>query len=160
MPQSVTDSEARAALATAEQSRRHVIDEINVPRWYWWFLAAGWVGLGCIAQFGPAWLSVAATVAFGAAHATVAQRATSGRHRTTRLSVRADVVGRHVPALVIAGLLGLVALTVATALVLDADGARHPTLISSVFVAVLVLLGGPALMAAIRRRAARASTRS
>jgi hypothetical protein len=47
--------------------------------------------------------------------------------------------------------------TIAVALAMAADGAGHPVTIASVFVALLILLGGPQLLAWIRRRAARAS---
>ena len=44
----------------------------------------------------------------------------------------------------------------AKALAANADGARHPGMFASVVVALLVLAGGPRLMAALRRRRARA----
>jgi hypothetical protein len=44
--------------------------------------------------------------------------------------------------------------TIAIALAVNADGAEHPATIASAFVAVLVVLGGPRLLAAVRRRAA------
>jgi hypothetical protein len=50
-------------------------------------------------------------------------------------------------------LLGLVGLTAAVALALDADGAGHPSIWASVFAATLLLLGGPRMMARIRERA-------
>jgi hypothetical protein len=46
-------------------------------------------------------------------------------------------------------------LTVGIALVLDADGARHPAILAGVIVAALVLTGGPALMSWVRGRAVR-----
>ena len=132
-----------------------MIAEIDMPRWYWLGLAAGWIGLGVIADVGPGWLAVAATMVFGAAHAAVAQKVLSGRRRSSRLSVRAELAGTHIRALVIAFLLGLVALTVAAALLIDADGANHPATIAGVIAAVTVACGGPELMAAVRRRALR-----
>jgi hypothetical protein len=151
----VTPLEARAALDTVERRRLRVIEEIDLPRWYWWGVALGWIALGVIAVLRHPWLSVAATFAFGAVHASVAPRVVSGRHRSGQLSVSADVVGRQVPRLVIGGLVVLVALTVALALAAAADGARHPTTVASIVVAVIVVLGGPQLLAAVRRKAAR-----
>jgi hypothetical protein len=46
----------------------------------------------------------------------------------------------------------MVATTVVLALVANADGARHPSIMASVVVAIVVLLCGPALMATVRRR--------
>jgi hypothetical protein len=70
--------------------------------------------------------------------------------------VRADVLDRRLPAVVLGALVVLAALTVAGALVVRADGAHHPTTIASVPIAVAVVLGGPLLVDAVRRRAAMA----
>ena len=159
MVHGVGEAEARAALGTVEHRRRQVIDEIDVPARYWWGLALGWVALGLLTDLGHPWLTVAATLVFGAVHSSLAPRVISGRHRTPHLSVRADVVGRRVPALVLGGLIGLALVTVALALAADADGARHPVTMASVVVAVSIVLGGPRLMAALRRRARRETRR-
>jgi hypothetical protein len=131
-----------------------------VPRWYWWGLAVGWVLLGVLSDLDTPWLSLGATVAVGALHASIAPRVLNGRHGTRNLSVSVDTVGRHVAVLVIGGLLVAVVVTVAAALAVNADGARHPSIIASVIVAALVALGGPQLLAGIRRRAARVATPS
>jgi hypothetical protein len=155
MAHEISETEARLALGSIEDRRRQVIAEIDMPRWYWWGVAGGWVVLGVIADLGHPWLTLAATFVFGAVHATVAQHVLSGRHRSSQLSVRADVVSRHIPALVIGFLLAMAAVTVGLALLADADGAGHPATIASVIVAVAVGFGGPTLMAAVRRRVQR-----
>ena len=157
MERHATPLEAHAALDAIERSRLRVIDEIDLPRWYWWSVALGWIAVGFVSDLGQQWITLGATFAFGAAHSTVAPRVLSGRHRTHDLSVRSDVAGRQVPRLVIGGLLLLVGLTVAGSLAASADGARHPATIASIVVAVIVLLGGPRLLAAVRRKAARAA---
>jgi hypothetical protein len=146
-PNPLTAAEARSALDAAQRERRRVLDEVGLPAWYWWGLAVGWIALGVIADVGPSWLTTVATVAFGAVHSTVAPRVIDGRHRTQQLSVRAELAGRHTAALVLGGLVALAGVTVAGALVLNADGARHPATITSVFVAVLIVLGGPQALA-------------
>jgi hypothetical protein len=50
-------------------------------------------------------------------------------------------------------LIGLAGVTVAAGFAADADGAEHPATMASVLVAVMILLGGPRVMAAIRARA-------
>ena len=155
MTNSIDGSDARLALTTVEYSRQQVIAEIDMPRWYWLGLAAGWIGLGLIADVGPGWLAAGATLVFGAAHAAAAQNVLSGRRKSGSLSVRAELAGTHVSALVITFLFGLVALTIAAALLIDADGANHPATIAGVMAAIAVALGGPELMAAVRRRALR-----
>jgi hypothetical protein len=151
----VTPSDAQAALDTIERSRLRVIDEIDVPTWYWWGLALGWIALGVIADTGPDWLSGVATVVFGAAHASVAPRVISGRHGSRDLSVRAALAPAHLARIVIGGLVALGALTVGLALLARADGADHPVTIASVIVAVIIVLGGPLLLSIARKRAAR-----
>lgn len=74
-----------------------------------------------------------------------------GRHRTRRLSVSRNTVGAHVPLVIFGSLLGLGGVTIAVSLLLGADGAGHPATIASAFVALTILLGGPAVTAAIQR---------
>src|SRR5262245_60235126 len=156
MPQDISETEARLALTSIEDRRRDVIAEIDMPRWYWWGLAVGWVVLGVIADLGHPWLTSVATCVFAATHAAVAGRVLSGRHRTHQLSVRADLVSRHLPLFVIGFLIILGGATTGLALLAMADGAGHPVTIASVVVAVIVALGGPSLMAAVRRHDERA----
>ena len=109
-----------------------------------------------ITDFSIWWLTLAATLTFGAVHSAVAQHVLSGRHGSRQLSVRADVVDRHLPLLVFGGLIGLAAVTIVLAVLAQAAGAAHPVTIASVVVAVAVLLGGPRLVAVARRRAEQA----
>src|SRR4051794_22852708 len=113
MSHEITASEAQHALETVEHRRQSVLAEINVPGWDWPVLAAGWIGLGALSQFGPAWANVVGTVAFGAVHATFAQRALSGRHGSSQVALRREVVGRRIPLYVIGFLLVMVAITIA-----------------------------------------------
>jgi hypothetical protein len=159
MEPQITSQEARAALDAVDLGRRRVIDEIDVPRWYWWGLAVGWVALGFITDLKHPWLTAAGTLIFGAVHSTVAQRVASGRHRTERLSVRAELAGRRTAGLVIGCVAALGCVTIAGALLASADGSRHPVTTASIFVAVTILLGGPQLLAAVRRRAAQDADR-
>ena len=116
MEQPITPLEARAALDSVERSRLRVIDEIDLPNWYWWGLALGWIVLGFISDLDHPWLTTAATILFGAAHATVAPRVIDGRHGSRNLSVRRDVAGGRLTRMVILALVGLVVLTIAAAL--------------------------------------------
>jgi hypothetical protein len=156
MEPQITPAAARSALADVERRRLAVIGEVDVPQWYWWALAIGWIALGITTDLAPAWVSSVATFAFGAAHSTVAPRVVSGRHGTSRLSVRADLVGRRVAGLVLGGLVALAGVTVGAALAARADGARHPVTVASIAVALILVLGGPHLVAAVRQRLASA----
>lgn len=155
----VTPQEARVALGALDRARLRVVDEIELPRWYWWGLALGWIALGFVTDLKHAWITAGATLVFGAIHAAVAPRVANGRHRTRRLSVSAELAGPHTFLSVIGGLGALACLTVAGSLAASADGARHPVTIASGFVAVMIVLGGPRLLASVRRRAARTADR-
>jgi hypothetical protein len=156
---SLTDTEARLALDEIEQRRQRVIDQIGMPRWYWWGLAACWIVLGVLNDVANAWVIAVATVAFGAVHSAVSQRLLGGRRRTTGVKVRADVAGKRVPVIVFGFLVALAGVTIAAGFAAYADGAEHPGTIASVLVAVMILLGGPRVMAAIRARARRAASK-
>ncbi|HEY0397704.1 MAG TPA: hypothetical protein VGF00_04925, partial [Acidimicrobiia bacterium] len=82
MSNELTDAEAQAALDQIERSRRQVIEEIDMPTWYWRGLAVGWIALGVATDVRNPWLTVAATLGFGAIHASVAQVVIGGRRRT------------------------------------------------------------------------------
>jgi hypothetical protein len=155
MSMPISEEEAGFALSSIERRRQQVIAEIDVPLWYWLVLAAGWVMLGILADYGPGWATVGATLLFGAAHSTIAPRVLSGRHGSRQVSIDRHLVSRRIPVLVIGFLMVMTAATVGFALLFNADGARHPAALSGVVVASIVLAGGPALMASVRRRAQR-----
>ena len=64
MSERVTVDQARDALATVAQGRRRVIDEIDMPGWYWSGLAVAWIVLGVIADRGRPWLTTVAMLVF------------------------------------------------------------------------------------------------
>ena len=76
-----SEAEARVALHGVERARERVIDQIGMPWWYWWGLAACWIGLGVASDLAAAWVTVAATVTFGAVHSGVSSRLLAGRHQ-------------------------------------------------------------------------------
>jgi hypothetical protein len=158
MTNSVTDAEARLALHEVEQGRQRVIEQIGMPRWYWWGLAACWIVLGVLNDVASVWVIAVATVTFGAVHSAISQRLLGGRQRTTGVRVRADIAGRA-PVIVFCFLIALAGVTVAAGFAAYADGAEHPGTMASVLVAVMILLGGPRVMAAIRARARDAAPR-
>jgi hypothetical protein len=151
----ISETEARLALESIDQRHRQVLAEIDVPTVYWAAVAASWAALGVLTDYGPAWAAVAATFLFGAVHSAVAPRVISGRRGSRLLSVRGELVSRRFPLIVIGFLIVMTAATVAIALLFDADGARHPAALAGGTVAVIVFVGGPALMAALRRTAER-----
>ncbi|MEV7442856.1 hypothetical protein AB0O22_17150 [Streptomyces sp. NPDC091204] len=95
---------------------------MGLPRGYWWAMAADWLLLGVLGSLASPWVAAGATLAFGMGHATLASRLLGRRRRTDRVQVSRTVAGRRLPLVVVGMLLGLVAVTVAAALALDADG--------------------------------------
>ena len=149
----IDESEARLALGVVEHRRQQVLAEINVPYWYWVFLAAGWIGLGALGDFAAGRVMTVATVVFGAAHSSIAPHVISGRNGSPQLSIRGELVSRRLPAIILGFVVMMAIATVGVALALNADGARHPALLSGAIIALLVLAGGPSVVAAGRRRA-------
>jgi len=147
--------EATRALESIRHDQSKVIAQIALPSWYWWGLAAGWIVLGVVSDLhNPWWISIA-TLAFGAAHASVAHWVIGGRQGSTQLRVRGEVAGAFTPWLIIGCLVALVAITIVGAVAGSVNGVSHPVTIASVGVAIIIVLGGPRLMGVVRRRAAR-----
>jgi hypothetical protein len=140
-----------SALEAIRRGQKKVIAEIDLPTWYWWGLAGGWIGLGIVSDLHNPWLISAATLAFGAAHASVAHWVVGGRQRSTQLRVSEGVAGRSTPFLIIGCLMVLVAFTIVGAVVDSSNGVSHPVTVASV--AIVIVLGGPRLMGVVRRRA-------
>src|SRR6478752_6347868 len=120
MEHEMSPSEARAALATVKREQLRVVEQIELPRWYWWGLALGWIVLGYISDLKHPWLSAIATLLFGAIHSWVAPRVLGGRRRTSSLMVRRELAGARTPALVMGGLLVLVCVTIGVAFLASA----------------------------------------
>ncbi|MGW1992868.1 hypothetical protein [Embleya sp. NPDC001921] len=142
--------QALAALDAVDRARRRVAEEVGLPRGYWWAMAAGWLLLGVLGSVAP-WAAGTATAAFGTGHAVFATRLLDGRRRTDRLRVGAAVAGRRTPLIVIGMLLGLVAVTVAAALALHADGADHASIWAAALIAAVIGFGGPDMLRVLRR---------
>jgi hypothetical protein len=158
MTENISEADARLALRSIDDQRRQVIAQIDLPRWYWLGLAGGWVLLGIASDTGNAWVTSGATLLFGAVHAAAAQHVFSGRHKSGLLSVHAGIVGRRLPRVLFAWLIGLTIVTIGIAFAVNADGAEHASTIAACFAAVAILCGGPTLMASLRARIARSIT--
>jgi hypothetical protein len=153
MTHPVNRDEAIDALAAVRRSREAVLAEIDVPAWYWWAVATGWVGIGFAAQFGNTWVLSGATLAFGALHSSIANWVVGGRQRTSQLRVRSEVAGHFTPLLVLGTLCVFVVVTIAGALIAHAAKVDHPVLVASLAVAVMIVVVGPLLMRGVRHHA-------
>jgi hypothetical protein len=160
MPQpELTKEQALSALGDVRRGTQRVIDQVDVPQWYWYGLAAGWIVLGVLTDLKVAWLTAVATLAFGAIHSAIAPHVIDGRRANPNVRVDRDLVGRQVAWQILAGLVALAGVTIVVAVVVGADGAKHPVTIASAFVAVILVLGGPRLLQHTRARLARDAAR-
>jgi hypothetical protein len=153
-----SENEARTALENIERRRQQIVAMINIPWWYWGSVGLGWVAIGAVTDLHNPWATSGGTLLFGAAHASIAWRVLDGRHGSGQLSVRANMVGRHVPFYVLGGLIVLAAFTALFATIFAEHHVGHPVTLSSVIVAVIVIVGGPLYIGAVRRRAAQMLT--
>ena len=153
MPIPIDEAAARLALSAVAHRRQQVLAEINVPYWYWAFLAGGWMALGALGDFAAGWVLSVCTLAFGAVHAVIGRRVVSGRSGSSQLSIRSELVTAQVPLAIGAFVIVMAIATIAVALLLHADGTRHPALDAGIVVGMLVFTGGPSLVAGLRRRA-------
>jgi hypothetical protein len=81
----------------------------------------------------------------------LASRLLDGRRRSAGVRVSSAVAGHRTPYVVVGMLVLLVALTVAVALLIDADGAGHAAIWAAVVVAPVVGFGGPEILRTLRR---------
>src|SRR5437764_464423 len=81
-----SEAGARVALHEVERARHRVIDQIGMPGWYWWGLAGCWVLLGVLSDVAAPWITVAATVTFGAVHSAVSPLPTGRTSRSSATS--------------------------------------------------------------------------
>jgi hypothetical protein len=153
-----SESDAHAALENVERRRQQVVAMINIPWWYWGSVGIGWIALGAVTDLHNPWATAGGTLLFGAVHASIAWRVLDGRHGSDQLSVRANLIGRHVPRYVLGGLIVLAAITALFATLLTMHHVGHPVTLSSVIVAIVVVVGGPLFMTSVRRHSARTVT--
>src|SRR5271170_6698758 len=111
MTQPISEMEAHNALSMIAHRRQQVVAEINVPAWYWFALAGGWIAIGVVEDLAAASIAVAATLLFGAAHAAISPRVLTGRRGSRHLSVRSDLVGHEIPLAIIGLLIVMVGVT-------------------------------------------------
>lgn len=143
--------QAQSALDAVADAQRRISADVGLPRAYWWSMAGGWLALGVIGDFAPAWVTTVATVAFSLGHAVVATRLLDGRRGRPDVQLRRSIAGRGVVAAVTGILLLAVAVTIGLAVALHADGTRHSTVFAAITVATAIGFGGPAMLATVRR---------
>ena len=142
-------SGAAGELEAIKRSQAGVIDAVLVPRWYWWVIGVLLVPLGVAADSHQRVVTAVITVVVALIIAGVTVAMITGAYRGARI---------HPATLGTAGALyivGFIALVVGASLVvafsLQAGHGPFPGTIGCLVAAVLLIVGGPILMASLRR---------
>jgi hypothetical protein len=141
--------EAARALAEIRRRQQQVIDQATVPGWYWWTVGALMVVLAIGVDIRST-AAIGATVpVFAVGLLAATGMAVRGQFRQARLR-NGLLDGRGVSAilsfaaLIVAGTLGL-------AFALRAAGTHYPATLACLAGGIVMGLGGPVLMRALRR---------
>jgi hypothetical protein len=149
MNQRVGSDEARRALAEVRGRQGQVIDAALVPVRYWWAVAALTVGLAAAVDSGQALAIGIALPVFVISVVGVSVPLVYGTVRHPQ--VHGELLGDR-GALVIGGFVFvLVGPTLGIAFGLQAAGVRYPATLACLVAAAVMVVGGPALMGALRR---------
>lgn len=149
MAHGLRPDDAAQALAEIEQRREQVIELAIVPRWYWWAIAGLQVGLvAAVDSRQPLAISLG-TVGFVIGVLAATGWVIAGARR--RAQPRNNLLG-PVGVLAILGFVATVlAVSLPTAFVLDANGITHPAIWGALLGGVVMVVGGPLLMQLLRR---------
>jgi hypothetical protein len=144
----IDPGEANAALSEIERRRSEVIDQSLVPAWYWWAVGLPMVGLGVIVDTRNALAITSAAVIFALGVALLTAWIIFGGLR--HVKVHETLLGPRGAGLIVAFVGILVVGTIGLAFVLEATDVPDPATIATIACAIALVLGGPALMRALR----------
>lgn len=139
--------DAELALAEVQIRREQVIDTNLVPSWFWPSLGGLVLVFVAAVESMMTWLIVVGTVIYAIGLATLVITVV----RRARVQVSRELLGLRGFLAIVGFALGLVAVGVGLGLTLDAAGAPWPATISCLPVALGLAVGGPLLMAHLRR---------
>ena len=142
-------SGAAGELEAIKRSQARVIDAVLVPRWYWWVVGVLLVPLGVAADSHQRVATAVIAVVVAVIIAVVSVAMITGAYRGARI---------HPATLGTAGALyivGFISLVVGASLVvafsIQAAKGPFPGTIGTLVAAALLIIGGPILMASLRR---------
>ena len=142
------DSEAAAALAEIDLSQERVIDSVLVPRWYWWLVGLGMVAVGASADTARTTLIVVVAVAYALTVAAASVWFIGGRRQAR---VHPELLGQPGALAIVAFVWLVVGGSLGLAFGLRSLGFGYPATAATVVGGLAVIVGGPALMAVLRR---------
>jgi hypothetical protein len=141
--------DAARELAEIEKRQAGVIDAVLIPRWYWWAVGVLIVPIGFAADSHQRTATAIVAVAMALVIAGLSVWMISGAYPGAR--IHPATLG-SAGALYIVGFVWLVVgVSLAVAFGLQAAGVAYPGTIGTVLAAVMLIGGGPMLMARLRR---------
>jgi uncharacterized membrane protein len=139
--------DAELALAEVRARREQVVAQNLVPGWFWPSLGALILLFVAAVESDNRWLVAVGSVGYAIGLATLIAFVV----RRSRVQVRQELLGLHGGLAIAAFTLILVGLGVGLGFALDAVGVSWPATIACIPVAAGLAIGGPLLMAYLRR---------
>jgi hypothetical protein len=141
-------AEARQALAEMERRQEQVIEGALVPNWYWWAAALLAVGLGVgVDTRDPTAMAVTAGI-FGLGIPVLTVWIAFGGRR--HVKVHGRLLGSRGGGLIVGFVWLVVGGTLGLAFALEAANVRTAGTLSTLACAIVLVVGGPALMRRLR----------
>ena len=145
---SIDPVEARAALSEANHRQSQMIDRSLVPAWYWWVVAVPMVALGGVVDTHNGRAIASAAVVFAVSVAALTAWVVAGGLRGVK--AHEALLGPRGAGYIV-GFVGLLVVgTIAVSFALQAADVPIPGTIATVACGIALVLGGPALMRALR----------
>jgi hypothetical protein len=147
--QRMGSSDAASELAEIKRRQARVIDAVLVPRWYWWAVGLLLIPLGIAADTHERRAAPIVAVTVAAIIAALSVWMITGLYSGVRIHRAALGSGG---ALYIVGFVWLVVgTTLVVAFGLQAERLPYPATLGTVIAAAMLIVGGPMLMARLRR---------
>lgn len=141
--------DAAKELAEIESRQAGVIQAVLVPRWYWWVVGVLLVPLGVVADSHQRVATAVVAIAVALMIAALSVWMITGAYRGAR--IHPATLG-SAGSLYIVGFVWLVVgVTLVVAFGLQALGNSYPGTIGTILAAAMLIVGGPLLMARLRR---------
>jgi hypothetical protein len=143
-----TSEQAAAALEQVRRGQEQVIERLLVPRWYWFVIAIGMVAVGAAADTGQRGYIAGTAFTYAVVVAGLSLWIMLG---ATRAKLSSELVGAQGAVAIVAFVYVVVGISLGIAFGLKAWGFSHPATAGTVAGGILIVLGGPVLIALLRR---------
>ena len=148
MGEQVRPDEAAQALARIRKSQKHVIDVKVVPVWFWWLIGGLIVVLAAAVESREPVTTGVGVAVFMLGILTGTAFVVRGARQ---VQPRNELLGGRGVAMILGFVVLVLGVTFAVAVGLEAAGVSYPATLANLVGAVLLIVGGPTLMHALRR---------